>query len=92
MRVTYLLAIGFVLFLTAGWHRLFPRFTPQPGSSAWDRAIVAFALVAFFTAQQQFRSDQLPEAGATLFLGLVVTGLAGYAGWRYQRLQASRGS
>lgn len=86
MPLAYLLAVGFALFLAAGWHRLFTEFTPRPGSARWYRANACFAMVALFTALAHLRANRTPEAAATLFLGLVVTGLGVYAGMRYRHL------
>lgn len=91
MRISHALSLVFTLFLTAGWCRLFPRLTPHPGTRSWDRAIIAFDLVVLLTAGAQIRADRAPEAMTTLFLGVVVTGLAVYAGWRHPQVRARRG-
>lgn len=89
MRLTYLMALTFTLILAAGWHRLFPRFTPEPGTPAWDRGIIAFAMVALLTSLVHLRDGRTPEAAGTIFVGLVVVGLSRWAGWRYPQLRAN---
>ncbi len=88
MPFAYLITLGFALSLAAGWHRLFPELTPRPGTARWYRANACFAMVALLTALAHLRADRTPEAAATLFLGLVVTGLGLYAGMRHRPIHA----